>query len=293
MAILFPPGWSDTVMAASLFWRWSGLVALCLALLYSPLSVLADEPTSSDDAAERKPLRIHMISGSGEYQSAPSLTKWAAHLEARYEVKVTLSMARDGGNTIPDLEGLEDADLLVVFCRRIRVPEDQLEKLKAWCEAGKPVIGIRTASHAFQTWLAFDNEVLGGTYSGHGGQEELRNQIVKDNADHPILKGVESWAQVDKLYYNPPRAGGRHGQAGAVTPEDLVALLRTEGRSSGNHNTAWCWEYNKEKKGRSFYVSPGYPHHFENENYLRLLKNAIEWTTRRTLVEKPDEEPGE
>jgi type 1 glutamine amidotransferase len=245
----------------------------------------AGPATAVAGAAHDAPLRIHMISGSGEYKSEPSLKQWAAMLEEKYHVVCTLSLGRDGGADLPNLEELDRADLMVVFCRRMKLPEDQLARIKAWCDAGKPVIGIRTASHAFQTWLEFDNKVLGGTYSGHGGQEEVAVSIVEQNRDHPILRGVQAFTAVDKLYSNPQRAGGRHGQQGAVFPDDAVVLLTATGARK-TERVAWCYVYNKQKNGRSFYVSPGYPHHFENENYLRLLKNAIEWTTQRTLQER-------
>jgi hypothetical protein len=116
-----------------------------------------------------RPLRLHMLSGSKEYKSEPSLKAFAAWLEKRYGVRSTLSLGRDGIKELPNLAAMDKADVLVVFCRRVKITGEQLERIQKWCKAGKPVVGLRTASHAFQNWLAFDKEVLGGDYRGHGG----------------------------------------------------------------------------------------------------------------------------
>ena len=70
---------------------------------------------------------------------------------------------------LPGIEAARTCDLLFVFVRRNTLPEDQLKIVQEYCEAGRPVVGIRTASHAFQNWLEFDKTVLGGNYRGHYG----------------------------------------------------------------------------------------------------------------------------
>ena len=65
--------------------------------------------------------------------------------------------------------------------RRRTPPTDQLDALRTHVAAGKPLVGIRTASHSFAvagrnpkpvaeglaTWPGFDAEVLGGHYHNH------------------------------------------------------------------------------------------------------------------------------
>ena len=57
--------------------------------------------------------------------------------------------------------------------RRMTLPADQLGQVKRYIESGKPVIGLRTASHAIQNWLEMDKLVLGGNYQGHHKNELL------------------------------------------------------------------------------------------------------------------------
>ncbi len=216
-------------------------------------------------------LRIHMISGSREYKSEPSLKAWQKHLEATYKVLCTLTLGRDKGKELPGIGALEKADLLVVFCRRISAPDEQTRKVKAWCKAGKPVIGLRTASHAFQNWLAFDKEVLGGSYKGHGGPEQgILAQINDAAKDHPVLAGLKSWTRPGKLYRNPN-----------LRPDTM--LLITGIGQKDKQPIAWSNAYNG---GRAFYTSMGFPLDFENENFRRLMLNAIEWTTQKKIIKR-------
>jgi type 1 glutamine amidotransferase len=209
-----------------------------------------------------------MISGSEQYQSEESLLGFKAYLEEHYNVKCTMTLAKDKGSDLPGIEALDGADLMVVFCRRVKVPSEQLERIKEWRRKGKPVIGIRTASHAFQNWLEFDRAILGGDYKGHGGDEQTRILIADDAKDHPILSGVKEWTRPGKLYRNPNLA------------EDVTVLLTGIGKND-RQPVAWCRTYDKEKGGRSFYTSMGYPHDFQNDNFRRLTLNAISWVAKR------------
>lgn len=218
-------------------------------------------------------LHIHMISGSKEYKSEPSLKAFSKYLEETYDVKCTASWGRDGKKqTLENLDQLDDADLLLLFSRRMKLPEEQTEKIKDWCEAGKPVLGIRTASHGIQTWLKLDKLVLGGDYSGHGGGEEVAVTVNEKARDHAILEGIEGWTRKGKMYRNPELAA------------DVTVLLIGKGAKSGDTQPlAWCYEYKIEKPGRSFYTGMGYAHDFDDARFKRLLVNAIEWTTKTEL----------
>ena len=225
----------------------------------------ADEGKPADG-----PLKVHMISGSREYGSEPSLKALKAELEKTRGMKCTLSPAQDGGKDVPGLEGLDGADVLIVFCRRNKVAGEKMEKIKQWFKDGRPAIGIRTSSHAFQGYLAMDKEVFGGSYKGHGGGEEVRVRIDEKDKDHPILKGVKEWTRPGKLNRNTDNA------------PDVILLLTGEGRKSKDvQPIAWARVYDKKKDARAFYTSMGYPHDFQDENFKTMLLNAIYWVTQR------------
>ncbi len=241
---------------------------------------LATDPanrTNEDSHA----LHIHFISGSNEYHSEPYMKALKEELENDFRgIKVTATWAEDRGDDLPDIELLAEADLLIVFSRRTTVPEDQLAYIHQHFEAEKPVVGLRTASHAFQNIPEFDNAILGGNYSGHGGDEPGEITIAEGAEEHPVLDGITPWLRYSKIYKNP--------DLDEKSPNAEI-LLYIEGLRSGLYEpVAWTNFYGEN--GRAFYtsmpvpVSPGRPTgDFESENYRQLLFNAIEWVTGQDL----------
>src|SRR6266436_2823620 len=100
---------------------------------------------------------IVLISGDEEYRSEETLPQLGKILARHHGFKCTALFAidpKDGtinpnvSNT-PGLEALKDADLVVLFLRFRNLPDDQMKHLVDYIESGKPIIGLRTATHAF------------------------------------------------------------------------------------------------------------------------------------------------
>lgn len=216
-------------------------------------------------------LRIHFISGSEQYESEKSLKMFKQKLENDYKfIKVTASWGEDAGDDLPNIEQLADADIMLVYTRRMKLPEDQLAYIKQHVEKEKPVIGLRTASHAFQGFLEFDNQILGGNYSNHGPEEPMKLSYAEGAENHSVLSNVKLWGRPDKIYFNPDLG------------QNSTVLLYGRGADSDvNEPMAWTNRYGKN--GRSFYAGMGYPTDFENESFINLLINAIEWTSQRKI----------
>jgi type 1 glutamine amidotransferase len=233
-------------------------VRLALSLIFA----LFAGDAMTRERPERSPV-VHHIAGSKEYRSAETLEQWAKHLEAKYDIESNVSVAPDKSRHIPNLEKLADADVLVVYARRLEPPEAQLRVIRQFLDEGHPVLGLRTASHAFQPWLEFDKVILGGDYSGHGpGEKDVKVLINQEQADHPVLEGVEPWTRDGKLYRNPELAA------------DTVILLRGQGREE-TVPLAWVREVGDGR--RVFYTSLGFPADFENPQFIKLLDNALMW----------------
>ncbi|MBL7221700.1 MAG: ThuA domain-containing protein [Phycisphaerae bacterium] len=219
-------------------------------------------------AQRQETLKIHLIGGAREYNAVESLRAWQERMEKKYLVSCTRSFASDKARTLDNLHKLKDADLLVVYARRFEISGAQLKTVKDYIASGRPVIGIRTASHAFQKYLEFDREVLGGSYSGHLGDEDGIKIIVNtQTARHPVLSGVYEWTRSGKLYRNRELRPG-------------VTLLLTGKGPKESHPVAWVRTIGKQ---RVFYTSMGLSEDFANDTFNRLLANAVEWTTGRKL----------
>jgi putative membrane-bound dehydrogenase-like protein len=226
----------------------------------------ADAPVQAPRAENRPgPLRVCLVSGSLEYESDASLAAFQEHLETNYAVQCSRAFRRTD-EEIPGLENLETCDVALLFTRRLKPAGEALERIQAYCRSGKPLVGVRTASHAFQTWLGLDREVLGGSYTGHFGKgPPCEVRFTDKGRGHAILEGVAEYASTASLYKN---------QANAADTETLLM-----GTAAGKTEPlAWT---RLHQGGRVFYTSLGDQADFRNENFRRMLANALFWTARR------------
>jgi type 1 glutamine amidotransferase len=208
-----------------------------------------------------------MVSGSFEYDSERSLALFREYLDGVGGVETTTVAYRSEDDN-PSLEALETTDVLLVFTRRLRTAGAELARFQAYCAQGKPIVGVRTASHAYQNWLAFDKEVLGGKCQGHyGAGPVVRVEVESAAQGHPVLDGVQPFESHGSLYKNTPLA-----------PD--TTLLLTGRTDVHAEPVAWTRQH---WGARVFYTSLGHPDDFAREpDFLRLLANALFWAGGRT-----------
>lgn len=213
------------------------------------------------------PPTIVLVSGEEEYQSAETLPPFAKFLETNLACQTIFLRRELKPDRIAGLEALGKADLLILYARRMTLPEDQLKKFQSYFASGKPVIGLRTASHAFQNWLVFDRQVLGGNYQNHYGKDLLPKIAVPPAAKaHPILRGVPTeFTSAGSLYRNTPLSTNTTLLLAGTIPDHTEPV-------------AWTHDHNG---ARVFYTSLGHPKDFEDEAFRRLLVNAIRWALNR------------
>jgi type 1 glutamine amidotransferase len=225
---------------------------------------LSDRAVAADDPVQ-KPLSVCLISGSVEYKSDQSLAALEPWLAERFGVRCTRAFRR-ADDDLPGLENLDNCDVMLLFTRRLTIDGEQLARVKKYCEAGRPIVGVRTASHAFQNWLALDREVFGGNYKGHyqeGPETEIR--LTAKAAGDPLLKGFTPFRSAGSLYRNAGLA-------------DDCRVLLTGSIPEHTEPIAWVREH---RGGRVFYSSLGHPKDFEVDAFRQLLANALFWTARR------------
>lgn len=214
------------------------------------------------------PLHIHIISGANEYESGASLKEYKRYLEDRYDVEITASWVEDGAQHLPAVEHVPDADLLLVFARRLKLADDEMGVLQRHWEQGKSIVGIRTASHAFRrsTNQVFDHDVLGGNYQGHFGDHPVQVNNVAE--DHPVLDAVQPFTS-RKLY-----------KAGELAGDATVLQTGATQVDGGRHTHPVTWTHHY-RGGRTVYTFLGVPEDFEHPSFRRLITNAIFWAAER------------
>jgi type 1 glutamine amidotransferase/nicotinamidase-related amidase len=220
-----------------------------------------------------------------EYGSNWTIPQFAAQLQRKHNVLCEFLIGvRDGTpeerNTLSNMDVLATADLAVVYVRRRALPEVQMKYLRDYLDNGKGLIGIRTASHAFDAkgnkaadcieWPGFDPEVLGGNYNGHYGKSKdaTKVTIVPAAKDHPILKGVCDFESPSWLYRVRPLA-----------PTTRVLMM---GEIKGKEPEPVLWT-NTYKGGRIVYTSLGHWDDFKIDSFERLLTNAIFWAMNKEV----------
>ena len=183
------------------------------------------------------------------------------------------------------VEALKDADLLVLFSRRRFPPKDQMAAIRAHLDAGKPLLGIRTANHAFipkpnevvdpslVPWPEFTDEVLGAPNTGYETKGLPYTVRIAPGAENsPLLVGVNP-ANIlgsQSLYKVLPLAAD-------VTPL-LIGTAKTD--TSPPMPVAWTRTYGSNK-ARIFYTSLGAPEDMRIADVRRLLVNAVKWTLEK------------
>jgi type 1 glutamine amidotransferase len=250
-----------------------GIVAACLC----GVAAIAGGQDANTGAA--RPHVVFMI-GEDEYQTETTLPAFArSDLEPKGLRVSVIHAAKDDPNDFPGLvAALADADLVLVSVRRRTPPQAQLDALRAYLDAGKPLVGIRTACHAFALrkgqppaghaqWERFDPQVLGGHYTNHHGAGPKTSIATAPGAQqHPILSGID----LAKLVGN--------GSLYKVRPLEPGTTPLLIGTIPGQEPEPVAWTHTfGPRQARIFFTSLGHPEDFGEPEFRRLLSGAISW----------------
>ncbi|MCB1204851.1 MAG: ThuA domain-containing protein [Verrucomicrobiae bacterium] len=225
-------------------------------------------------------IRPHLVivTAEDEYRTEETLPAFAIReLGRTFKISVVYGDEEEKWN-LPGVAVVRDADLLLLSVRRRNLPPEQLALFRDHIAAGKPLVGIRTASHAFHQrnegagagldeWRDFDAVVLGGNYTGHHGNEiKTFAKVVPDARPHPILAGVDpdEFATAGSLYQNTPLQKNT----------EVLMMGRAEGIEQPE---PVAWVSAGPGGGRVFYTSLGHPGDFEVPAFRTMLRNAVYW----------------
>lgn len=279
------------------------------ALVAVPAVAGAQNPHLVVYEGEKGPGRgkhIVFLAGDHEYRSEESLPALARILAKHYGFKCSVFITTDaktgfiepGSSHISGLEALRNADLLVIFLRFQDFPDAEMQHIVDYLDRGGPVVGFRTATHAFQIkrpdakflkyhWQTsdgypggFGRQVLGETWVSHYGKNHAQSSrliLQSDQAAHPILRGVKDvWVQSGGYTANPIE-GSQILAIGQIldgmTPDSPpakdkkalpVAWYRTHRGASG-------------KSGRVFTTTHGASEDLVNDGFRRMAVNACLW----------------
>jgi len=253
---------------------------------------------------------VVLVSGDEEYRSEEALPQLGKILAKHHGFKCTVLFAVDPQTgfidpnnraNIPGLEALDTADLMIIATRFRDLADDQMKHIADYVASGRPIIGMRTATHAFNIppgkkysrWSfnskewdgGFGRQILGETWISHHGHhkhESTRGVIAKGMEDHPIVRGCEDiWGPTDVYTVRLPLPDGCQP---LVMGQVLDGMQPTDKPVAGEKNdpmmpVAWITTYQgaQGQKGRVFTTTMGAATDLESEGLRRLLVNAAYW----------------
>jgi len=253
--------------------------------------------------------QVVLISGDEEYRSEEALPQLGKILAVHHGFKCTVVFAVDAAtgeinpnnqNNIPGLEALKTADLMIIATRFRDLPDEQMKYVVDYIEAGKPVIGMRTATHAFdikggKTYAKYGNGYGGKDYEGGFGRQVLGEKWISHHGNHkvestrgliaegakglPIVRGIKDgdiWGPTDVYGVRLPLPGDSKP---IIMGQVLRGMNPDDPPVEGKKNdpimpVAWTKTY---KGGRVFATTMGAATDLESEGLRRLLVNAAYW----------------
>jgi type 1 glutamine amidotransferase len=226
--------------------------------------------TCSLEIKAKQVIRVVVITGGHSYDKTPfnemlsslgpEITSEVTEFPAAYEL------------FLPENRG--KYDVLVFYHMWQKITPEQEKLFSETIKEGKPLVVIHHSICAFDEWPEYWN-IIGGKYfhkpTTVDGKEyaactyihDLKYLVNITKKKHPVTKGIkdfEVFDETDKGYY---------------VASGVVPLLTTTEKSS-NPLIGWTWQYGKARVVtlQSGHAAPT----FQNENFRKLLKQAIEWS---------------
>jgi len=260
------------------------------------------------DKGPGKGKHIVFVVGDDEYRSEDSMPELAKILAVHHGFKCTVlfTINKETGeidpqtlDNIPGLKALKSADLMVMFLRFRELPDKQMKYIIDYTNSGKPIVALRTSTHAFfykknkdspyakyhfrdkQFEGGYGRQVLGETWINHYGEfqkESTRGLIAEGMGNHPIVKGIEDIWGVSDVYGITTLSG----DSKPLIMGQVLSGLDPNDKPNPDKKlvpVAWTKTYTgeSEKTARIFTTTMGHTLDFKNEGFRRLLVNACYW----------------
>ncbi|HVU86896.1 MAG TPA: PVC-type heme-binding CxxCH protein [Pirellulales bacterium] len=214
--------------------------------------------TAADDR-----LSVLFLGDQGHHRPA------AMHeLAAQALGKEAIDLTYTGDVATLTAERLAKYDALLIFRDSGDLPAENEAALLSFVEAGKGLVAVHCASHCFRNSTKY-TALVGGRFSHHDSGT-FRAKIV--DAQHPALRGVESFESWDETYVHNELTDDRR-------------LLMVREQEGGYEPYTWARE---QGQGRVYYTALGHDERtWRNPAFAKLLAAALRWTAGRVKDDLP------
>ena len=303
------------------------VVALIAALGSVPFPQTDTSVSYAGKAGPGKGKHVVLLSGDEEYRGEEALPMLGKILSQRHGFKCTVLFSVDADGTInpkattslSDPAVLDTADAIVMSLRFRNWPDETMARFDKYLRAGKPIVALRTSTHAFngfpkgsawESWNynnqgGFGKRVLGETWLSHWGKhkvEATRGVIEESQKGHPLLRGVgDIFGDTDVYEAYPPADATvlvRGLVLAALTPDSVVASHRkprsTDKQEQGVNDppmpVVWTRMHKNDSgtTNRVLTTTMGSATDLENEGLRRLIVNGVYWGLGREVPAQAD-----
>ena len=247
-------------------------------------TILSTDLIGGEEFRFAKDDRKHLVvlCAEKEYQTNESQPKFAREqLGHDFRVSFVWDDANEANN-LPGIDTVANADVLFVSVRRRTLPATQLKFVREFVASGKPVVGIRTASHAFclrekpapeglADWPEFDKQVFGGNYSNHH-KAGPKTAITVADLNKDLKQALFNDVDTSQLVGN--------GSLYVVSPLAETADTILTGTIPSQSPEPVAWFNRRSDGGISFYTSLGHIDDFPNVHFATFLKNALKYIAK-------------
>lgn len=301
----------------------SALIAMLSMTLLSKDTVVYE---GKSGPGKRK--HIVLLAGDEEYRSEEAMPQLAKILAYRQGFKCTVVFSvnpngeidPDARSNQPGIEALDTADLCVMMLRFREWPDSQMKHFVDYYLAGKPIVALRTSTHAFEygedssspyknygwrskSWPGgFGRQVLGETWISHWGdhgRQATKGIVDPEQTKHPAMRGLFSiFGTTDVYEASPPKDAtilirGQVLEGMTVSSTPAVGRKKTAQGVEQDVNSpmmpiAWVRE-RKNGAGavnKVFTTTMGAATDLMDQGVRRMLVNAVFWAVG---LEKPTE----
>lgn len=293
---------------------------LLLMFVWQVLSVWAPSPAADrlefQAVDNEEPAHVVLIAGDEEYRSEETMPMLAKILSQRHGFRCTVlfSLGPDDAAYIDPnnqaglrgLDALATADLMIIGTRFRSPAAEEAQYITDFLNRGKPVIGLRTATHAFQgegsfgslPYSDFGLKILGETWVSHHGKHKVqgaRSIVEKGMHEHLILNGVEEIFCPSDVYGVTHLDSSDKVLLRAAVTESLDPSSANVQGSQNEPLQAFAWLHQYERpsgdgQGMAFCTTGGASVDFVDEDLRRLVVNAAYFLTERDVPRQAEVE---
>jgi putative heme-binding domain-containing protein len=294
------------------------LLYTSILALFGTIALGADRIAYPPKAGAGQGKHVVLISGDEEYRSEEGLPMLGKILSQRHGFKCTVLFSLGPDGTInPDnqqslsgADSLDSADAIVILTRFRQWPADAMKRFVDAVNRGVPIIGLRTATHAFKgesnkPFGDFGKNVLGEKWVNHWGRhkaEATRGVIEASAKGDPILNGVTDIFGLSDVYEAAPPADAKilvRGQVLSGMEPDSAPANYKKKRSGDKQEQGvndpmmpivWSREYKNAalKTNKVLTTTMGAATDLENESLRRLIVNGVYWGLGMPVPAKAD-----